>query len=595
MICVAFAHHQAGSVLPSADVVSRRGKLRGLGQELIRMDYAQDLKRQRLWVRKPRYNSTFRCWAFIAAADPDLHNTLKPYADGELVEAHGEQLLDLHVRLASELDWNAWIRSSVEVAAASGNPQVFRRLLEVGPSVSELCAQEADWAFGLLLRAARGGSPDIFLSLVAIGGFLALARSRPGHPEDPPGHQDRKLLDAAACGGSLAILGVLLDTDDGFLALVDMRAYTDMNDTEMWMHPHSPLLWTHPHSPLHLAAKNGHARFAAALIEAGAPLEYKFKMQGISGGTALEAAVSHGHAEVVLELLSAGADITVKDSYETPLLVLAADQNHEGVVEVLLAAGADLGEDRATKLPLHAAAKKGCCGPLAKLLLAGANADWADSMGRSALHLACAHGHEDAVELLLRHNASVTSLCDKGLSPHDVVAVEALKAREGQGRAKKYSFPSTLDAAQTLAADRICGMMRGACAWRRRGWLVMLRARQGTARTVDVSALAPSSSSTPRLGYETAPLDATLAKHNAGDDSTSVAVAVAADVTPHHTVEVGGPGHAMTKGLLSTGATVDGGDENDGQARRSGWQGAVDWLMQCPDERGVFREILSFL
>ncbi|CAM9377091.1 unnamed protein product [Ectocarpus sp. 8 AP-2014] len=31
------------------------------------------------------------------------------------------------------------------------------------------------------------------------------------------------------------------------------------------------------------------------------------------------------------------------------------------------------------------------------------------------------------------------------------------------------------------------------------------------------------------------------------------------------------------------------------EARRCGWKGAVVWLLQCPDECGVFREVLSFL
>ena len=67
----------------------------------------------------------------------------------------------------------------------------------------------------------------------------------------------------------MAILPFLLDTDDVFFVLLDMR--DDVDDSS-----HG----TQPHSSLHIAAWNGHARFAAALIEAGAPLECKFKLQG---------------------------------------------------------------------------------------------------------------------------------------------------------------------------------------------------------------------------------------------------------------------------------------------------------------------------
>ena len=53
------------------------------------------------------------------------------------------------------------MRVSVDLAAAAGNPQVFHLLLDVVPSVSELCAQDRDWALSILCRAATGGSTDI--------------------------------------------------------------------------------------------------------------------------------------------------------------------------------------------------------------------------------------------------------------------------------------------------------------------------------------------------------------------------------------------------------------------------------------------------
>lgn len=64
------------------------------------MDFADDLKSKRT-----RYYCSFRFGKFIQVADPDLHSALKPYSDVTLVEAHGEQLLDLYIWLASELDW----------------------------------------------------------------------------------------------------------------------------------------------------------------------------------------------------------------------------------------------------------------------------------------------------------------------------------------------------------------------------------------------------------------------------------------------------------------------------------------------------------
>lgn len=345
---------------------------------------------------------------------------------------------------------------------------------------------------------------------------------------------------------------------------------------------------------LHTAAQHGHVRFAAALIAAGAPVEHRKYSK-----TALRVAVREGREEVVRELLSIVADINTETPDVYSLLYLAVCTNNERVMDVLLAAGEDIGEDRTDKLnlphqPLHAAAMKGFCRPLEKLLRAGANVHWVDSKGQTALHLACSHNHEDAVEVLLRHNASVSSLCDGGLSPQDVVAVGALQRQQMQ----VWRRPFTLDAAQTMIADRVCAMLRGASAWGRRGWLVILRARRhGAAKVIDASSLTLSSSpsSAEALdGDQAARVGVELADGDIDAVSAPAITAATADATLEHTVAAGGTSHDMRESL-TTGTTVDGGDEDGGQTGGSGWPGAVEWLVGCPDEHGVFREVLSFL
>ncbi|CAN0210031.1 unnamed protein product, partial [Hapterophycus canaliculatus] len=54
---------------------------------------------------------------------------------------------------------------------------------------------------------------------------------------------------------------------------------------------------------------------------------------------------------------------------------------------------------------------------LERLLLAGAEVDLIDAKGRSAVHVACLHSDERAVELLLRHGASVNLVCQGGRLP----------------------------------------------------------------------------------------------------------------------------------------------------------------------------------
>ena len=115
----------------------------------------------------------------------------------------------------------------------------------------------------------------------------------------------------------------------------------------------------------------------------------------------------------------------------TPPCIAAAKNNERIMVEILLAAGADVGKDgRANHLPFIIAAASGCIGVLERLLSAGADPEMVTCSGQTALNLMCFHGHEGAVELLLRHNAaSVVSRCDLGRLPCDVVAMSILEMR----------------------------------------------------------------------------------------------------------------------------------------------------------------------
>ncbi|CAN0486718.1 unnamed protein product, partial [Scytosiphon promiscuus] len=192
------------------------------------------------------------------------------------------------------------------------------------------------------------------------------------------------------------------------------------------------------------------------------------------------------HKGVALELLAAGADVnkihairfrrgigvSMRHNDFTPLGV-AVHNNDKEVVDVLLEAGADPSKGPEGFIPLHMAASSGRCVILNHLLLAGASVSLVDTDGRSALHHACAYNKHDAVDLLLRHNASVTLLCNNGLSPVDVVGADVLALRQRS----HFYHPSTLNTAETSAVDVICDMLRAASAWGRRGWLVMMRSR----------------------------------------------------------------------------------------------------------------------
>ncbi|CAN0278410.1 unnamed protein product [Ectocarpus fasciculatus] len=607
---------------------------------------------------------------FLPTADPGLHYALRSYRDSSAIEARGEQILDVFVRLSSDAEWREWLRIAVQVAAHAGNLSVFDRLLAACPRDSEFWTQETSrvllyvasqggnfdifsrlrdvcpsnpefWTHdGLLCSAARGGNVDTFSSVYALhrshselwaektdilplldaaarGGnseilsaVLALCPSADiwtpeeafrvlgcavlggsfemfsnvlaidGFPSLSGVEYDREniriLLHHTVSGGSVDILLALLELD-GFGAEV-----RDVDESDY-----------RPRSTLYDAAMSGRTSIVKALIEAGAPLEYKWRMHMI-GDTALSVAVQGGHEEVVRELLAAGASIwNTREAYATPgqnLLSVAAYENREGTIDDLVAAGADLGKDRGDSLPLHVAAKKGYCKPLERLLLAGAKVDCVDGVGRSALHVACFYNQEGAVEMLLRHHACTSLLCDEGLSPCDMVAVDALETRQRRTRGSRFN-PCTLNVVETSVADRISGMLRSASRWGRQGWLVMMRARHLDAEQVVGTSMSQLSLSTTAWNEgRGAPLRDGSTTENMDQDrsppTSEWSASAAADATPTC---------ATSPGLHCQELRKSAGPGNVTEARGCGWKGAVVWLLRCPDERGVFREVLSFL
>lgn len=488
-------------------------------------------------------NKCFRCswfygahvtrlrW-FLQTTAPGLHSVMDPFNDTAPLEAHGEEFLELLINKAPDAEWMEWLFASLLVAARANNSDVFHRIFALCKNNPEL------WA-----------GPNRRYELVV----------------------------HTAEGGSIEILSALLEID--FLVSTLKEVYRRRDS-----------------SALIAAATNGYQSCVAALIKAGASLEHKL----IWGVTALTAAVANDRGGVVLELLAAGADVdNINDpgyafvpnmNYPnyTPLGIASATDNGS-MVDILLAAGADFDSNQTDILPVIIAAQTGSCRSLKRLLLAGADANVVNARGQSALHIACRYCCDDAVELLLRHNASFTSRCHKGLVPCDVVAMDILHRRERQ---EFGLFPSTLGVVETAAADRIYGMLRGARAWRRRSWLVMMRARRlVSAQRLDEF---PSEKASPTIEHVPTGHDGKTTEGKDGDVCIAVEGLSLADAHP-----LGTPGVLDGRGKNedSTNSLLLGRGHGSGNqtGHASGWESVVEWLLQCPDERGVFREILGFL
>jgi ankyrin repeat protein len=128
--------------------------------------------------------------------------------------------------------------------------------------------------------------------------------------------------------------------------------------------------------------------------------------------TPLGEAAKNGSPEILKALLDAGAEVD-KPTLEFPArsitpLMLAAKAGHPEAVSALLKAGANVGA-RDTELvgggatPLHYGARTGNPEVLKLLIAAGADVSARDTDKTTPVQSAAAHGHADALDVLLQH------------------------------------------------------------------------------------------------------------------------------------------------------------------------------------------------
>ena len=414
-----------------------------------------------------------------------------------LLEGHEVEIFKLVSKGATTRQWAEWLRVPLEHAAARGDFDLVDRLLKAGANGS------AGWRGcrrrTLLDAAALGGNADVLSALLQagcgpdvnsvssssrrsalyqaiVGKHEAAARrliiaGADVNYEDPTDratplyaaavtaqkeglvrdlliagarpnararhHQRRTPLHGAAELGLEKIVSALLDTPSTEKDALDDRGL----------------------SPLMLASRHGDASTVDNLLHAGADLTLR---DDYDNNSAMESAVEAGHAGVVTALLDHGDDVHDSGSCWTPLHG-AALFDHEDVVRVLVDAGADLDstDSPEQETPLELAAKHGSDAALLALLRRGADPN-KSAYGGSPLHIAVSgeNYHMDkTVDLLLRWGASETAVNDMGKTPAQHLHELCWEADETK---------RALELLASAPVDR---------AWRRRSWLVILRAR----------------------------------------------------------------------------------------------------------------------
>jgi len=177
----------------------------------------------------------------------------------------------------------------------------------------------------------------------------------------------------------------------------------------------------------------GHGKIVDLLLKEGAEVDAKAN----SGVTALWLAAGEGRADVLRSLLKKGADANNHRSDDISALMTAAVGGHAAAVKLLRDNGADARfADAEGITPLMNAAENGTVAVL-KLLVEGEDSpdipdktpyvDLVSNTGFTALIIAAAHGHTEAVEYLLKmakadvnamHETHVTPLMYAAASGH---------------------------------------------------------------------------------------------------------------------------------------------------------------------------------
>ncbi|CAM9138071.1 unnamed protein product [Ectocarpus fasciculatus] len=395
-----------------------------------------------------------------------------------------------------------WLKVPLEYATASGNLAVVKRLLAAGVGTDP---PSNGMRLRLLLHTAAGsGHAGVIEEILKSGASV---------DEVDKDRNDRTALHVAAMSGCDAAVRAIASDPRAVVNVADTRGWTPLHiaanagyrgvvvflllkGAKSWLKIAST-----GDSPLHLAAANNHAGVIEDLLTLGrAPvgmcngagqtaLHVAARLHRLGaciallrggatvgrvcskGLSCLDTAAWNGHSGQLLQILTAGESPADRKRRCSLALYYAAKANKMDTISDLVDLGADINTTRSGgNTNLHCTATRGAYGATEALLRTGANLEIRNNEGATALHRACSFSQSDTVQLLLRWGADETATNYDNLTAHDLVghsveeellSNEALVSKEQVDTAIRSMLVNA-------PADRV---------WRRRGWLVLCRAR----------------------------------------------------------------------------------------------------------------------
>eukprot|EP00752_Nemacystus_decipiens_P002389 g2255.t1 len=478
-----------------------------------------------------------------------------------ILQGAGDTIFQLVLDRATPEQWAEWLRAPLEHAAGTANYDLVQKLLKAGADGS------AGWkgchGKTLLHAATEGGDGKVMSALMRAGAEADM---------EAPASRGRTPLHLAAFRGKQAAAGALtmaganvnsLDANnDTPLHLAIERGHVGIAKDLLLSGADPGKTGSKGEYPVYLAASRGQDEVVLSLVHKKTNLNY-LGSRGNTPLTPLAVAVREDRLSVAELLLDGGADANFRMHCSKTALHTAVEHNKPGAIPALVESGADIeARSDAGMTPLATAPIFGSHAAMLVLLQLGASVNTKNNRGWTPLHAACRRGNADSAEVLLRWGADETFVTDSGKTPSQYVPDVAHASGEDRPRLERLAMILA-----SAPQDR---------AWRRRGFLVMCRARQ--VRLVLVEEIPDREAA--GTGQ---PPERPRRRIRPG----------------HVKVELGVNGAQQGDGAGARGTTRSGnvrakGRGTGGERAGRGFGGVAAWLMAVTDEN-LFRKVVAFL
>lgn len=461
-----------------------RTRLRGLGEEILILVVQHAPKAQLTeWLKLP-----------LELSEGDADFLLKP-SECCQVRRKGEEVLTVVMERASPKQWCKWLQIPLEHALLARKPFLVERLIAAGsgfggPAADIIASARVGAAGNARVRAAgnarvsaggggsgggNGGRRDGGQKMAGCSPRVRFVQARPLPPSSCCKPQEDAIsvnavfaaATAGAAGGAVSQPSCCTSSGSpvrppACRELPLERREKARSAAARCRRPAVAVVGCAP------AASSGDANLDLPIpvidVDGAAALVNSDKL-------CLHRATMARDLVRMRQIISGGVDCNATDLWSCTALHRAAEQDDAEPVRLLLAAGLDVrARDMEGYSPLHFASARGAATAIVDLLAAGSCLSDRGLNGDTPLHSAVRFLSLATVRILLASDADENAKNGEGHTPADVTGVLP------DGRDIENQ-PDPLIAESILALLAAAPAQRRNRTWKRRSWLVMLRAR----------------------------------------------------------------------------------------------------------------------